>query len=195
MKTAFGEIDDSWEAVIGDSGSMLMLDTIKEVCGGTDADVLVNLRSVSLNNLKVVVIVERKWGPFMDACRFDSTLPPDSVTRVAKLLGKYPRTDKWAEQGILALSYPMFAPEGEHVKFRSVWEGWIRQLLKGLSERKKTNKYAFVLMGRAVRKLKSSITMMMPVVEHADPSNWDYAREGECAFTAIQKKAKLEISW
>lgn len=194
MKTAFGEIDDSWEPVIGDTGSMLMLDTIKEVCG-TDADVLVNLRSVSLNKLKVVVIVERKWGPFMDACQFDSTLPPDSVTRVAKLLGKYPHTDTWAEKGILALSYPMFASEGEYAKFRSVWEGWTRQLLKGLSERKKSNKYAFVLMGRAARKLKTSITMMMPVVECADPSNWDYAREGECAFTAIQKKAKLEISW
>ena len=195
MKTCVGEVDDSWMSIIGTQTSILMLETIKAICNiGNDSQVLDAFKHVSLDNLKTVVIVDNKWGPYANPFEYDKNIPPEAVERVAKLLGKYPDPSKWAGQGILAITFPVYCPkEFDRNKFRTVWEGWVRHVLKCLSARKKTHTYAFLLLGRQSQRLDKSISLVMPTVKGCDPSSWEYTQE--CYFTLLNKTAKLKLCW
>lgn len=196
MKTPLGEIDDSWSTIIDTPTSRLMLETIKGVCQIESGDTMLPFKKVGLDKLKAVVILDSSWGPFDDPVRYDKSFPPEAVERIAKILGRYPDTDGWSKQGVLGITYPMTYPlEDDRRKYVAVWEGWTRNLLKGLSSRKKTHKYAFLLMGRNSQRLLNSITLTMPVIITCDPSTWGYEKENTCGFTELNKKAKMELRW
>ena len=196
MKTPLGDIHDSWNSIIGQKASLLMLETIRDVCMIPNDNNIFRDFSMSLEDLKIVVIADNKWGPYDEPLYYDESFPAVSVERVCKTMGKYPKPRTWAAKGVLGLTFPMYIPDHLDIRrARSVWEGWVHLLIKGLSSRKKNHEYAFLLMGREAGKLSTSITASMPLIRCPDPSLWDYSSVVQCPFKMIAVKAKIEIDW